>query len=409
MSTDKKYLAYLSQAKIEEDKNDFFNAIVLYKKALQLSPLEVDNFVLSKINQIERDHDFSKCICSENSFCDRYKTHNNGQLINYSWCQSACEEDRKILFKLQNKNCNLPLKEKRQNPNKHYLPYQAFDNQVGKCILATIHQTKKNKVLEELYEQYKDDKVDTSKVQILSLGHAHKQFSSVRDKRYIKKVNLNEIDAGEYSGNEWSESRAYISKIPLIRDDADFVGFTSASWNFKYTDNPIDNFHNWNSTKILLNAPIEKKIVLCAHVHCSCLWEHKNSFFNTIYSKNQEIKIAKTFQRMIGFDHKKHIYVPYSNQMIAHKSIIKDYIKFLHDQDVFSKANWLVNKLGSDNFVDEYKKCNYHNVRLNGYFMEMAFCYWLNMQDYLYIPNHISGLYDWYDRNYLKERCEKWL
>lgn len=397
---------YISKAEEAYDCGKFDFAINLFEQCIKIDTTNKPIYE-EKILLIKKVKKFSDCVCDNNEFCTRYQTHTNGELINRSWCQSASEEDRKRLFSIKKPQYNMFLTHQ-ADIQKIDLLYNRCIYTSPTCILAKMHQIKKDEQIRTLCEKYKNCDIDVSKIQILSLGHSNKQFSSIKNRTYLTKINLNEIDAGEYSGNEWAESRVYMSKNNLFSSDVDFVGLTSASWNLKFTDNLIDNFHNWESAKILLNSPIDAKIVLCAHCHCSCLWTSPNSFLTTIYGSDY-LNITKSFMKLVGFKQKKHIYVPYANQLIAHKSIIDDYIKYLNDKEIFRKIAWFVSRNSSDKFIPEFKKTKYHNVRLNGYFMEMVTCYWFNNADYLYIPNHTSGLHAWYAQPSIQSRSRSWL
>ena len=49
--------------------------------------------------------------------------------------------------------------------------------------------------------KYRDEAIpDTSKVQIAVLGHSEKQFSTIKDRSYLKKVYLDDLDLG-FQGN----------------------------------------------------------------------------------------------------------------------------------------------------------------------------------------------------------------
>jgi hypothetical protein len=94
--------------------------------------------------------------------------------------------------------------------------------------------------------------------------------------------------------------------------------------------------------------------------------------------------------------------------MIAHRKVIEEYLDFLRINLIFDKVEKFVNTINVP-FIQDFKNKKYHNVRLNGYFMEMVTCLWFNSKDYIYLPQHNTGLHKWYANSFIEERSKTWL
>lgn len=374
-----RYIKYLEQAKLLEKDRKFETAKILYKKCIEINP--DDHFSRTRLNDLNSIGDYSRCICVDPGFCPRYNKDMSKSLINHDWCSSATIQERQLFA---------------AHKTKLITHYSLEDSE---CIFANCHKKQKQ------FPSIKIDKVDFDQVKILCLGHSKAQFDTIADRPYLEKVNLNNIDAGKYSGNDWSESRAFISKDNLFKHNPKFMGFVTASWNRKY-HNLIDNFHEWDNAKILLSSKPEDKIFLCADIYCCCLWLKKNNILSSIYKHNSQV-ITKSFLKLVGFKKNFHRYVPYSNQMISHKENIQEYIDFLIDNDIFGKVDWFVNSIGKENFTSNYLKHDYNNCRLNGYFMEMTSCFWFAEKNYTYLSNTTKAQ-EWYSEKQVNYRGREW-
>lgn len=269
------------------------------------------------------------------------------------------------------------------------------------CNAAKNNQYKYNQRLIKIIERQENiNKFSLDNVCILCLGHADSQFKQIQQRNYLKPVNLNNIKAGNYAGNEWAEARAFISEESLFPESAEFYGFVTASWNSKYENEKIDNFHNWFSSKILLNSKPEDKIYLCADMWCYCHWiQSEYNIIDAIlrkktgrpYRAELPKRIGKNFIKLMKFDKKNHRYVPYSNQAIYHKSIYFEYKRFLELNDCFEKIKWFVKKYNLTNI----------DIRINAYFMELLNIMWLSNNDFNFICNTHRKI-NWYDKT--KER-----
>lgn len=271
----------------------------------------------------------------------------------------------------------------------------SMSERFGWCKTALQNQVEINESLYTYVDnQSKQVANKLDRVCILVLGHDDSQFASIKPRPYLKFVNLNTINAGEYCGNEWAESRIYKSEDNLFADNVEYYGCVTASWNNKYEDLKIDDFHNWFSSQILLKSKPEDNIFLCADLFCCCGWLKSPGIMTRslgLPSANQWIKqILKMCKLSTRFYHRP---VPFSNQGIYHKSVFQDYKKFLDEQEVFEKLKWLLNDkydIDNDDRIDAL-----HKKRIHAYFLEAISTVWLIHTDYNFIGN-TNRRPDWY-------------
>ena len=286
------------------------------------------------------------------------------------------------------------------------------------CEVALHRQEKANKRLVEYVDGQTEKNKSVNEVCILVSGHSQKQFDTIKQRPYLRKVNLNSIDAGEFSGNEWAESRIFLSNTGLFPTSANFYGVVTASWNKKYCHSEIDNFHNWFSTQVLLNSEPEDNVVLCADVFCSCNWLNNDSCFNgncvlnSVLSKRyyNNADICRTFLRLFKL-RPAHKRVAYSNQFICHKSLYMEYMKFLKEHDAATKIKWFVEKVVMSKYPEvmrtEEGRDRYAETRIYAYFFEMLTVFWFSQGDYKFIANG-SRASNWYNKNSIVERLHNW-
>jgi hypothetical protein len=197
----------------------------------------------------------------------------------------------------------------------------------------------------------------------------------------------------------------------LFSKDVDFVGFTTASWNDKYESfSRIDNFHNWHTAKILLNSKPEDKIVLCADIFCPCWWtntHHQGSDILSVFFGDKSHTIGNRLLSLVNLDNFPHIKVPFSNQIIAHRHIIQQYLDYLENNNILNKVDWFVKNFAYK-YVDNSNEIKniYQNHRIEGYLMEMVSCFWFANQSFMYLPN-TERKENWYTQQNIKERT-KW-
>ena len=281
-----------------------------------------------------------------------------------------------------------------QNERK-WLQYYAYTRHDSRgCKEATRLQKIKDDNFRIFLDNQKIIHHNFDNLQILCLGHSEKHLAKIPEKPYLKKINLNDIDVHKYSGNEWAESRAFIAK-DLFSQDKEFIGYTTASWNDKFISPGLHNFHIFNYSKNLINSNEKDGVVLCADVHCCCVWPP------SIKAGFNDSSLVHKIEKFMGLNFK-HAMVPFCNQFIAHRGIVKEYLNYLDKKEIFAKI---------DEFVKKNVLCNPNPKRVEGraqgVFMELVNTYWFSKQDYFYIPNAIRTK-GWYESINIEKRIEKW-
>jgi hypothetical protein len=340
-----------------------------------------------------------ECICSGPGFCPIFGKTMGTNPPDWAWCQKSSPGDRQSYFDLLVKappSSNQKMMDIYQkyegNKKWFFLDYLTLHGRYNHCEKSNIYQKTKNKKIQHhIDNHHKKKEFDNSSVEILILGHADKQFESIIDRNYLKKININEISSGIYSENTWSESRAFLL-TDIFHDESEWIGTVSASWNLKYESfSRIDNLHNWHTTELLINSKPEDKLILCADITCPCIWfDIPNNVLSNFVGNNDRL-VGHKFLKSFGFKIK-HIKVPASHQMICHKNIYFQYVNHLLDNNIFGRMQ---------NFIDDISKYfkddipEYSRKKLNGYFMEMFNYFWFADQDMIYIPNAERRV-DWY-------------
>jgi len=361
--------------------------------------------------------DFSKCHCPTYGFCPVFNRQMGTDPPDWKWCQNTTEEYRKQYWEIEsetwaNKSENQKfieaLKRFDYNIKWSQLIYLSMIGGYRTNCDVSQNQDARIKKCIDLAEAQEQTIYSFDNVEILCLGHLQTQFDSIEDRPYIKKVNLNTIDAGRFSDNSWAEARAYIAAPYLFSDKTEWVGFTTASWNSKYKPyTRIDNFHNWNSAKVLINSKPEDKLVLCADIACSCEWikEGGNSLCAFFHSE-QSADLGRFFLDKIDLRYDMHIMVPYANQLILHRSNFERYRNFLIEREIYDQIKAFVDTNINRFFIKEGSFVDPN--RLYSYFTELTTCFWfLNNPDYLAIPN-AERKEDWYYPQQVEERIKKW-
>jgi hypothetical protein len=359
--------------------------------------------------------DFSKCSCDSWGYCPIFGKTMERDPPNWQWCKNTTSEEREKYFNLLKKappSDNMDtfsIINQAKSKEEVFLYYLTLKNNQHKCNIANNNQIKRNEKIIQLIEKY-NHKHDFRNVEIACLGHNKKQFDRIENRYYLKKINLNDLDAGKYSGNEWAETRAFIAAKNLFHEDVDFVGFVTASWNDKYESfSRIDNFHNWNNAKILLNSKPEDKIILCSDIFCACWWHsnkyHSSSILSSFFG-DASYSIGNTLLKLAKLNNFNHIKVPFANQMIAHRYIIQQYLDYLENDNILDKVDWFVKKFAIK-YIDNSSKIKnlYQNHRIQAYLMEMISCFWFANQDFVYIPNAQRKL-SWYEKSNIEKRIE---
>ena len=358
---------------------------------------------------------FEKCQCVTPGFCPMFNRIMGLTPPDWKWCKKTSQEERISYYNLLSKappseNQDILKLLENYNGDKRwfYLNYLLLSKKYHFCSLANNYQIEKNKEIFSLIDRQSLDK-KCAEIEILCLGHSDKQFDSIVDRPYIKKINLNDIDAGKYNDNKWAEARAFVSQDNLFSSDVEWIGFTTASWNIKYQSFcRIDNFHNWDTFKVMINSKPEDKVVLCADVFCPCMWFYSENNVLSVFFKERARDIGMRFIESIGLTFQKHVKAPVSNQLILHKQVYSEYYRYLIDNDVFAKTHDFI-----ENVAKKYLCANnlndslYAHSRINGYFVEMITCFWFASQDFVYLPN-AERKEDWYNQNAVASRIKEW-
>jgi hypothetical protein len=288
------------------------------------------------------------------------------------------------------------------------------------CSFAIKRQKNENIKLKKYIIEQQETKHTANDVSILCLGHKKEQFDSIKPRTYLKNINLNTIDAGEFSGNEWAEARVFLSKNNLFDLDAKFYGMVTASWNMKYYSQcRIDDFHNWFSAKVLLNSKPEDRVVLCADMYCWCNWlndktcYNNNRVINSIMDKDyyDNKLILRNFLRLINFNRKIHKRVPFSNQIICHKHLFQDLVNEIKEKDIAGKIKWFIKKHNIVKHLSypegHFKNIlNYSLTRVEAYFFEVYTIAWFTTNDCKIISN-TTRLENWYSYQSMTKRIIK--
>lgn len=353
-----------------------------------------------------------KCNCENHGFCNTFNKFFSPR--DWNWCQKATEEERQGYYDLlskapipEEKEIEVFAKQYKGDPKLFDFYYLTLTKRHNYCALAHKYQELKNLKIVSYIENQERKIRDFKNVEILCLGHSKKQLGITEDRPYLKKIYLDDIDAGEYSANKWAESRAFVPD-DLFSSGAEWVGFVSASWNAKYEDfSKIHDFHNWFSSSVLINSKPEDNVVLCADMFCPCVWfQSEHNVLSVFFPTGIAPMIGNRFLKTVGLKQKIHVKVPFSNTFIAHRSLWKQYKDYLEDNNIFEKLDYFV-----DTYTKKYldpKSNGYASSRIGGYFIEMLTCFWFaSHPEFMIIPNAQRRL-DWYNDRKAKERAEVW-
>lgn len=242
----------------------------------------------------------------------------------------------------------------------------------------------------EYFKDYKCDVLDTSKVSIAVLGHCKEQFVDIKERDYLNRIFLQDLDLGnnsKFQRNESAEARAFLCPT-LFGASYEYVGVITASWNYKYSGaNKIDEFHKWPSAHAMINSGRDD-IILCANTYdldaiytLSNILRYKDIDMILSY-------LSQVLHKQVG---KKGVL---SNQIICHRSayeslcgFLKSHLEFIYDYCESNK--WDCSELKTT------------NDRIIGFFCEQLTCLWSLGQNYTIIENEKTRQ-DWYsDKNVL--------
>lgn len=322
----------------------------------------------------------NKCVCNFEGLCPRKKKHVTKLEISQC-CKDKFDsviKDHKIQCAPDYLNCSIA------NKNQEYLDLK-IKEAVNKRDFST-------KTVDDLM--------------ILCLGHSQSQFDSIKKRKYLKNVNLNNLDCGRFSGNEWAESRIFLSKEDLF-EDKEFVGVVTASFNMKYRK-AIDDFHNWPCSLALLDSKPEDNIIICANTACQCVWtcfvEGITIFKQVLGERGNEV--GEKFAEFMGLEWK-HEKSLYSNQIICHRDNYDRYVDYLVNEEVFERVDWFCKNLEKDFYKINSDFDIYIKRRIPAYFMEYISVVWWGNNDMNIISNS-KFTDDWYQTDTMTKRVVEW-
>jgi len=288
------------------------------------------------------------------------------------------------------------------------------------CSISIKNQLQLNEeICDYVTSQPEERLCSIDDVKIACIGHSQEQFDRIQDKPYIIKLNINGFKSGEFSDNVWAETRVWGADKKVFPNNTKIIGYTTASWQKKYTSQKIDEFENWPGTDILLKSKPEDKIWLCADMYCSCLWlrsreEYGRWFYGIIgdcMGEQSAQDMLRKYLKLIGLSSKTimHKSIPFSNQMIGYRENIDQYEKWLLDEDVFGKCQYVLEKYGFAENKWEYRgitddkheakwKGRCYSFRPQAYLMEATNCFWCAHQDFKYI-GCTHRLNEWYNHD----------
>jgi len=288
------------------------------------------------------------------------------------------------------------------------------------CEMSVKKQFELNDIISDYVDSQSEERLHSlDDVKIACIGHSQEQFDRIADKSYIVKVDVNNVKHGKFSDNVWAETRVWGSDKKIFPDSAKIIGYTTASWQKKYTSQKIDEFENFSAADILLKSKPEDKIWLCADMYCSCLWlrsriENGHPFYGIIgdcMGEQSAQDMLRKYLKMIGLSSKTimHKAIPFSNQMIGHRENIDQYEKWLEEQDVFAKCQYVLEKYGFAENKWEYRgtsneqheakwKGRCYSFRPQAYLMEATNCFWCAHQDFKYIGT-THRINSWYNHD----------
>lgn len=233
--------------------------------------------------------------------------------------------------------------------------------------------------------------------QILLLGHKQGQYSG-EAREYLDFLLLQDLDLGrhkQYQNNCFAESRIFLSEAP----EMEYVGVVTASWNEKFEPNKIDDFHNWENTKILFNSG-NKNIILTAE---RSQLKH-NDIFDLFSVPQGHERIGDFEEFVVSLTGEVCNFGLWSNQIICHRSV------YLRLQEFYRRVFPLVVekiysydlagikclvKHGSTNRI--YSDEGFEN-RKHGLFFEFLTNIWFASQkEFIILPN-CTRRDDWYCR-----------
>lgn len=229
---------------------------------------------------------------------------------------------------------------------------------------------------------YKEkENIELDDYQILCLGHSDDQLLKIKDRAYLTKFNLNNINCDQ----RFSESRIYSLDFNDIFDnDKKYVGIVTASWNQKYIGlNPIDKMEQWQAVREINNNSI-----ICANGQNSYVFGGIERPVPSIMIKDLDNNKIDEILKSVGIK-KKYAYSVVSNQIITQKEILKELFNFYQKNNVLKKVQQFIEKYRLKAHQKKYQN------RICGYITEAITMFWIAENGFDIMPQEIVKK-DWY-------------
>jgi hypothetical protein len=237
-------------------------------------------------------------------------------------------------------------------------------------------------------------------IQIFVCGHNDVQNDQFHTRKYFNFVNLNKLsfDNEMYSNNTLSESRIFLTSENIFPQDKDILGVISASWYDKYNYGCVDSLYNWPITPMI--DELRENQVICAGICSGAEAQPKDPLFKKNFNKHfrHVYRYTKDIQNILqditGLAYDGISPAPYSNQIIAHRSVFNEYAKFMR-----KTVKDIVEAFGIDfKFFPISVKHNdtYDNRRPLGYLVEEAAMIWWSNQKHIKYISIAQPQQSWY-------------
>lgn len=287
---------------------------------------------------------FDNCICDAPGFCPLFNKVMTDNPPNWQWCQ----------------NCNK-------------LERLDYLNKISK-------------------DSIKYKKIDISNLELACVGHSDKQFKTIKDRPYLKKIYLQDLNLGKwqkFQNNDYSENRIFLADN-IFNETKKYIGTVTASWNIKYVNqNKIDNIENW------LIYDLDEDIIVGPVLFSPIVWtQGEISTFNWLGLKKQhqdEIIKFHESNNLILIDKPVHPH----NQYICKKEIYNKFVEFF--KNIIVELDCLINTF------DLHSLNKFARPRFHGYVAEYTNIVWFANQNYKHIA--VQSLDDnWYASDKIKQR-----
>lgn len=287
---------------------------------------------------------FNHCVCDTPGFCPLFNKVMTDDPPNWQWCRNCSKEERL-----------------------NYL------NKISK-------------------DNIKYKKIDISNLELACVGHSDQQFKTIKDRSYLKKIYLQDLNLGKWQHlqrEEYSENRIFLADN-IFNETKKYIGTVTASWNIKYVNqNKIDNIENW------LIYDLDEDIIVGPVLFSPIVWtQGEISTFNWLGLKKQHqdeiIKFHESNNLML-IDKQIHPH----NQYICKKEIYNKFVKFL--REIVDEVEKLVNTFDLS-LLNEFAQHRFY-----GHVLEYTNMVWFANQNYKHIP--VQSLdNNWYIIDKIKQR-----